>query len=134
MLFLACVLCDSHPSPFKQICSHMNHFLSVFYSVRVTGHFRVSYRENAVCTKISETSSQYQREYVDTLPKPSCIFDDSTFCPLSEMKCLIRRGEFFRSPCIYTLRTALPNERKVSRQETGVYFPCVSLQHVILYQ
>lgn len=113
MLFLACcVLCDSHPLPFKQICSHMNHFLSVFYSVRVTDHFRVSSRENAVCTKISETSSQYQREHMDTLPKPSCIFDDSTLCPLSEMKCLIRRGEF--SFPLYLYITHSPSQWKKS--------------------
>lgn len=93
MLFLACLLCDSHPS----YVSDMNHS-SLSFTVFVSQAFslwqRESYRENAVCMKIFETSSQYQREHVDTLPKPSCIFDDSTFCPLSEMKCLIRRGEF----------------------------------------
>lgn len=60
----------------------------------VTWRHGVSYTENAACLKIFETSSQYQREHVDTPPKASCIFDDSTFCPLPEMKCLIRRGEY----------------------------------------
>lgn len=38
MLFLACLLCDSHPS----YVSDMNPFLSVFYSLRVTGLFTVT--------------------------------------------------------------------------------------------
>jgi len=38
MSFLACFLCDNHPS----FVSDINHFLSVFYSLRVTGLFALT--------------------------------------------------------------------------------------------
>lgn len=107
---------------------------TAFMSQAISLWHGVSYRENAACLKIFETSSQYQREHVDTPPKASCIFDDSTFCRLPEMKCLIRRGEYSFPLYLYRPSRWENIWRQERRLDSGVYFPCVSLQHVILYQ